>query len=58
MTILATLIALCIMGSVAKVAWGAFKFLFCLVSLVALLHGCDRSRAQSAPAPTCREVAR
>jgi hypothetical protein len=38
------LIVLCVFCSVAKVAWGAFKFLFILVAFVALLNGCNHPR--------------
>lgn len=51
MTILATLVALCIMFSVARVAWAGFKFLFVIVALVALTHGYDRSRAEQSLVP-------
>jgi hypothetical protein len=57
MTILATLVALCIKFSVARVAWAGFKFPFDIVALVAQTHRCDRSRAeQSLVAPVYSET--
>jgi hypothetical protein len=41
MSIIACSVCLMSLGSLVRVAWGAFKFLFVLVAFVALLHGCD-----------------
>jgi hypothetical protein len=41
MSIIEFLVVLCFLGAIVRVAWGAFKFLFVLVALLALLHITD-----------------
>ena len=54
MSIIVFLVVLCFLGAIVRVPWGAFKFLFVLVALVALLHSCDHRREIAGAVPASR----
>jgi hypothetical protein len=56
MSIIVCLVVLCFLGTIVRVAWGAFKLIIVGVFLAAMVHSCDRANAQSVAdtAPCCR----